>query len=106
MNQAKRFSVTSEDLMITLQKMHAYVIKNNKHTFHIIHTHYLWKRKYMHNILMDDLYTQRLLIFALFATAPYFLNYYNYKQKVFEALEINEHKVVNIYFIRSITFFL
>jgi hypothetical protein len=64
--------------MITLQKLHAYVIKNNIHTFYIIHTHHLWNRKYMH-ILMDDLYTQRLLIFALFATAAYFL-YYNYKK--------------------------
>ena len=90
--------------MITLQKLHAYVIKNNKHTFYIIHTHYIWKRKYMHT-LMDDLYTQRLLIFALFATAAYFLIFYNYKQKVCETLE-NEHKVVNIYFICSLTFLL
>ena len=74
--------------MITLQKLHAYVIKNNKHIFHIIHTHYIWKRKYMHT-LMDDLYTQRLLIFALFATAAYFLIFYYYKQKVCEALEMN-----------------
>ena len=71
LNQTKLFSFTPEDFMITLQKLHAYVIKNNKHTFYIIHTHYIWKRKYMHT-LMDDLYTQRLLIFALFAIAAYF----------------------------------
>lgn len=39
--------------------------------------------------LMDDLYTQRLLIFALFVIAAYFLIFYNYKQKVCEALEMN-----------------
>lgn len=88
LNQIKLFSFTPEDFMITLQKLHAYVIKNNKHTFHIIHTHYIWKRKYMH-ILMDDLYTQRLLIFVLFAIAAYFLIFYIYKQKVCEALEMN-----------------
>jgi len=88
LNQIKLFSFTPEDFMITLQKLHAYVIKNNKHTFYIIHTHFIWKRKYMHT-LMDDLYTQRLLIFALFATAAYFLIFYNYKQKVCEALEMN-----------------
>ena len=54
--------------------------QNNKHTFYIIHTHFIWKRKYMHT-LMDDLYTQRLLIFALFATAAYFLIFYNYNKK-------------------------
>ena len=81
LNSVKSF--TSEILLLTLQKLHLYIITNYSHTsfksynstyliktlhiyIHItIHNSYTLfrKRNYMHT-LMDDLYTQRLLIFC------------------------------------------